>query len=617
MKREFKVMKNILKLLVLVPLFTACDDFFTPGIENIRDKSPLAYEPSFSQGVLESAYNSMPYFNGSVTDVATDDAVSNDLKNDYLRSATGSWSSVNNPFSYWVSGRLSIQYANLFLQTVDTVKWTDVPRIKIMFRDRLKGEAYAIRAFQNYALLRAHGGWTKSNKLLGIPLLTKPEDTFSNFNLPRNTFQECLDAIYSDITTALNLLPVDYGDISSTANIPAKYSAIGVDNIGDYNRVFGSHMRGRLTSRIVEAIRAQVSLLAASPAFKDGNNVTWAKAADDAATVLDRINGTSGLQIATPNTNPAVPSGSTWYTNATEITNLGSGVNSPEVIWRPNLSDANTNPESDLYPPSLFGKGRINPSQNLVDAFPASNGFPISDPLSNYNPQNPYANRDPRLTQYIVFNGSTQASTNGSVITGTYGTAATTPSFVDGINYQSGSSTRTGYYLRKTTRNDVNLDPKSTTGQKHDYARIRYTEIFLNYAEAANEAWGPTGTGNHAYSAYDVIKVIRKRALNLATDTYLESIKNDQSKMKDLIRNERRLELCFENIRFWDLRRWKVDLSVLNQPISGMQIDKVGNVLKYTPIVVENRSFKAGAWYGPIPYSETLKWSALEQNAGW
>ncbi len=85
--------------------------------------------------------------------------------------------------------------------------------------------------------------------------------------------------------------------------------------------------------------------------------------------------------------------------------------------------------------------------------------------------------------------------------------------------------------------------------------------------------------------------------------------------MRELIRNERRIELCFEDRRFWDLRRWKADLNVTAQ---GMKIDKeTDGSLKYTPINVENRNYKDYMYYGPIPYGEVIKWSNLEQNLGW
>ena len=128
------------------------------------------------------------------------------------------------------------------------------------------------------------------------------------------------------------------------------------------------------------------------------------------------------------------------------------------------------------------------------------------------------------------------------------------------------------------------------------------------------------------FTAYDVIKAIRVRA-GLATneiglplpecDVYLEECANDQAKMTTLIRNERRLELCFENKRFWDLRRWMLPL---NESVKGMQIDRneTTGALSYTIIDVEDRKYdNSYQLYGPIPKGEVLKWSNLKQNKGW
>jgi len=470
-----------------------------------------------------------------------------------------------------------------------------------MYNDRLKGEAYGLRMVQMYYLLLAHGGWTDGGELMGVPNLTVSESTSSDFNLPRNTFQECIDQILSDAEKAIELLPLDYGDISSS-EIPSKYVSLGVTNASDYNRVNGNHIKGRITKRIVEAIRAQATLLAASPAYNSGTTVSWEDAANYSAVVLDRIGGTSGL----------ASTGTTWFANTSEIANLASGDNPAEIIWRGDVSQ-NNDLEADNFPPSLDGDGRINPTQNLVDAFPMLNGYPISYAESGYNISDPYVNRDPRLANYIVVNGSTQGPNNDVITTGTYGTNN------DVINKEIGYSTRTGYYLRKLLRYDCNPNSNYDTKQKHYSARIRYTEIFLDYAEAANEAWGPTGTGSHGYSAYNVIKAIRERA-GIGTDNndaYLESVKGNKDNMRELIKNERRLELCFENHRFWDLRRWKVSLNNLNETATGMQIDKTGNTLNYSTINVESRSYKEYMYYGPIPYTEVQKWSNLEQNAGW
>lgn len=600
-----KVINNILKLLVLIPLLASCEDMFSPLQENNRKLDDMYTDPSFAQGLLGYAYAILPYQTTSETDIATDDAVTNDKFNNYKRMATGSWNANNNPMSKWQACYSAIQYVNLFLENADSVKWAKDPKIHTMYCDRLKGEAYALRALNMYYLLMAHGGWSESGELLGIPILTESKDQYSDFNVPRNTFQECVDQVFSDLSKALELLPIDYIDIKDDA-IPEKYKTLGVTNAGDYNRVNGTHMRGRITARIAEAFRAQVALLAASPSFNEGTNVEWAQAADYAGVVLDRIGGITGMD----------PQGFTWYTNKTEINGLGSGTTPKEILWRGNRDNSSESwalgltQELNNYPPSLYGSGRINPTQNLVDAFPMANGYPISD-LANsaYSANTPYTNRDPRLGKYVIFNGAAYGSST-AVVTGTYGTNN------DALNKES-TSTRTGYYLSKLLRDDCNPNPQFKTAQYHYAARIRYTEIFLAYAEAANEAWGPTGTGTHSYSAYDVVKAIRKRAgVGVSNnDAYLESIKNDQVKMRELIRNERRIELCFENRRFWDLRRWKVEL---NEPARGMQIDKEANgTLKYTVINVEDRNYKDYMYYGPIPYSEILKWSNLEQNKGW
>jgi len=601
-----KAMKNIFKLLIFIPLLASCEDMFSPALENNRDLEAMYKEPTYAQGLLGYAYAMLPYQTTSESDVATDDAVTNDKANSYMKMATGSWAADNDPMTKWQSSKAAIQYINLFLANADQVAWAKDPRVHRMYCDRLKGEAFGLRALNMYYLLMAHGGWTADGKLLGVSIVTLPEDVNSDFNIPRNTFQECINQIYKDVAMAMELLPLDYGDITDD-QIPEKYKEIGVISASDYNRVNGTHMRGRVSGRIVEAFKAQAALLGASPAYSEGTDVEWADAANFAAVVLDRINGIEGMD----------PTGGTWYMNKTEIDGLGSGVVTKEILWRGDKDKSTESyalglsQEDNNYSPSLYGKGRINPTQNLVDAFPMANGFPISD-ISNsgYLNNDPYTNRDPRLSQYIIYNGTKYGTSNTEIITGTYGTNN------DALNKES-TSTRTGYYLRKLLRDDCNPNPQFKAGQFHYPVRIRYTELFLAYAEAANEAWGPTGMGTHTYSAYDVIKAIRKRAGvgSNNNDAYLESIKNDQTKMRELIRNERRIELCFENRRFWDLRRWKADL---NTTTKGMKIDKENDgSLKYTSIDVEARNYKDYMYYGPIPYGEVIKWSNLEQNLGW
>ena len=558
-------MKKIIIFSALLALVTSCDDLWNPANENYRVKEEMYEEANYALGILMNGYTRIPTNSWSFNDVATDDAVSNDVNNGYRKMATGEWTSNSNAVNRWECFA-GIQYMNIMLEESDKVKWDSQEDMRRMFNDRAKGEAYALRGLFMYYLLQAHAGPTSDGQMMGVPIYTESQTPESDHNHARATFDECMTQMYADFEKAEELLPLDFEDVSV---VPGKYEGISVDN---YNRVFGANSRQRMTGRIIEGMRSRAALLAASPAFNMQNQqALWETAANAAAVVLDRINGINGLSS----------NGNSWYNNASEIDGLSQGNNPREILWRSGIADSR-NLEEDNYPPTLYGKGRINPTQNLVNAFPMSNGYPISDGRADYSSDNPMSGRDPRLALYIVADGDRMGSSNSVV--NTLGSESN-----DGVN-QTETSTRTGYYLRKLLRTDVNLNPLYLNSQKHYIPHIRYTEMFLNYAEAANEAWGPTGKGTHSYSAYDVIKAIRNRA-KVGTnngDPYLEECAQSQDMMRELIRNERRLELCFEGFRFWDLRRWKVALNKLSETAVGT--NKVNNVQTYPN--VEIRSYK-------------------------
>lgn len=594
--------RNIISIIALFTLFsilqTGCDDMFEPAIENHKENSDLINMPAWATGLLGHAYIGNPLGSWSFTDVATDDAVSNDPDNNYRLMATGAWRANNNPMDRWQNYRASWQYLNQFIDIADDVNWAADPKAALMFRDRMKGDAFGMRALYMYHLLMHHAGPSEvDGQLLGIPIVTEPEDLNSEFDLPRSTFQESIDQLFADVDSAVRLLPDQYGEIQDNSLVPAKYAEMGI-TAGQYTRVFGDNAKNRMSSLIARAVRAQAALLAASPAYSSGSSITWEDAANYAAEVL--IDGLGSNPVAELD-----PTGNVWYANNNAIRDLPAGVNPKEILWRGNKEE-NVDLERDNYPPTLYGSGRINPTQNLVDAFPMANGYPIGDPSSNYDPNDPYAGRDPRLAIYILINGGTAGPQNTAINT------ARDAGDNNGLN-KTETSTRTGYYLRKLLNQSVNANPSSETPGYHYKPFIRYTELFLAYAEAANEAWGPTGTGSHGFSAYDVIKAIRERAgleMN-GGDPYLEAVKGDKELMRELIHNERRLELCFEGFRFWDLRRWKKSIT---EPAKGMEI--AGGNYSILP-QVENRVYQDHMYYGPIPYNEVNKFSNLIQNAGW
>jgi SusD family. len=589
------MIKRIIKFAALALLFASCENQFSPIDDNHRTLEDVTADVNYAEGVLLVGYTQLPTNSYSFSEVATDDAVSNYSDNAFRKIATGQWTSMNNPLSKWDNSYSAILYMNKFLTLVDKVNWggSDTAATKY-FVKRMKGEAYGLRARYMLDLLQAHAGYV-DGVLMGVPIITEDMGKNSDFNKPRASFDECMDSLYSDLKKAEELLPVDYVELKSLSLIPAKYSGATLEQ---YNRVFGKAFRGRLTGRIAKAIRAKAALLAASPAFNPTGapnyQAKWEYAANSAAEVIDLLGGTSGLDSR----------GLDFYSssNISKINYL-TNVDIAEVLWRGDISNYPTGIESEAYPPSLYGNGRVNPSQNLVDAFPNANGYPITDLSSSvkYDSLKPFTNRDPRLKKYIVYNGNTLVSKVINIQSGK-----------DAVDSIAEKSTRTGYYLKKLMNESVNLDPAFSAVGYHYSAHIRYTEIFLIYAEAANEAWGPlVAAPGHTYTAYDVIKAIRDRALGTGKDKYLTTVKSDPLKMQALIRNERRLELCFEGFRFWDLRRWKHDLT---EAARGMRY--VGKLIKRG--AVESRLFNDSHYYfGPLPYYDVLKESNLKQNDGW
>ncbi len=568
-------MKKYVLLFILTSLFVvSCEKFLEPEPEGRLTEDMLLGNPSFAEGLLMTAYSLLPNSYTFPTDVASDDAVTNDKGSAYRRMATGEWTSSFNPISKWASAYKGITYINKFLDIYKEVKWandvemsdTANARKNKLHLERLTGEAYGMRAWFQYELLQYHAG-KSGGELKGYPILKKTLKPDDDWKLPRNTFAECVASIFADLDTAIAYLPPKWEDTGDAI----------------YNAAKGARFENRINGNAARALKSRVALLAASPAFSEAHAVSW----EEAATIAGNLLADLG---------PLYNKGVTFYTEAS----------SPEIIW--NQAQRQRNDwENNNFPPSLFGLGMTDPSQNLVDAFPMANGYPIDHDSSGYDPDNPYSNRDPRFYQYILYNTSIMKKDTIYTFLG---------ALQDGINSLV-TSTRTGYYLKKFMLESVNLTPGSSVEAMHNYTLIRMTEVLLNFAEAANEAWGPDGDPNgYGFTARSKIEELRARAGIPAPDDYLNSI-TDKNEFRKLIHNERRIELCFEGFRFWDIRRWN-DQTTLTTPVEGVYIgfnnDSTAFVYDYKNI--EDRIFTPDMIYGPIPYNETLKYD-IEQNNGW
>lgn len=566
-----KFIPHIVFLLLGTSLFS-CKKFLEPNPDNRLTEDQVLDIPAYTEGLLLNAYAAMPSQTSFDLDVISDDAVSNNPNSAFRQMATGSYTSSYNPASVWEQAYKQIYYINSFLQNYKRVVWDAKNNtISELHMKRLTGEAYGLRAWWEFQLLKYHAGKIKSGELMGFPIVLKPLTVDDDLNLERNTFEECISQILSDCDTAIACLPDTYADVAGDV---------------DYNQTMGSRWTNRMTGYAARALKSFVTLFAASPAFNQDNDISrWQEATKAAGELLKLNGGTTSLSLT----------GLTWYKDNSD----------PDIIWYNAVSQSH-NLEEENFSPSLLGNGRTNPSQNLVNAFPMKNGYPIGATGSGYNAAQPYTNRDPRLSAYIIYNGN-QLGDKGEI--NTYEGAP-----LDGINEQT-NSTRTGYYLKKFLLDNVNVsDP--VVNQIHFITYFRFTEIFLNYAEAANEAYGPDADPNgYGFTARDVIKAIRKRAGISQPDTYLASI-TSKDDFRKLVHNERRLELCFEGRRFNDLRRWK-DLTDFTSTVTGVFINQSGTGFTYSYKDVEKRAYKDYMIYGPIPKNEILKSKNLKQNEKW
>ncbi|PKA98801.1 putative outer membrane starch-binding protein [Flavobacteriaceae bacterium MAR_2009_75] len=574
-------MKNILKNITLFTLFSclmACS-LVEPVDENQLGEDRLNFDPAFAEGVLLNAYENMVN-QLSFTDVATDDAVHNYLSG-YRRMATGEWN-AQMPFTSRWGQYEHVLYANKFITLIDEVVWKRDEETNELFKERLYGEAVALRALRHFWILQEHGGIGRSGELLGIPYITEFYEFDADFNTPRLGFEETVTRIIADFDEALEYLPMDYdGDL---AKRPSRYSDSDDDK---YQFVFGKDQDLRINGRIIKAFKAKLYLLAASPAYMNGQGGYYQDAANILAELLNDIGGVGGLD----------PNG---HYNFYEFP-IGTR-NFPEVLWRSNASTFQTWVESQHFPPSLNGSGQLNPSQNLVEAFPMLDGFPFSETHSDYNADNPFENRDTRLQRYILYNGN---DLNGRVVN-------INSSGVDGIDQVSQRSTRSGHYLKKLLDQNVNISADgSISASEKINIYVRYTDLFLMLAEAANEIGGPDQAVG-GMSARNILAAIRARAgIGLEnSDAYLSSIAS-QEDMRNLIRNERRLELCFEGHRLYDLRRW----NIFDETADAMGLQFDGG--EYTEFLVEPRLYNANANYAPIPQNEIVRFNLIEQNQGW
>jgi hypothetical protein len=238
-------------------------------------------------------------------------------------------------------------------------------------------------------------------------------------------------------------------------------------------------------------------------------------------------------------------------------------------------------------------------TQNLVDMFEDNLGYPIHDTSnSNYNPAKPYENRDPRFHMTILYNDRTWHDRKMEF-------------YRNGRDYGSNYTNPLGYGIAKFWKESHQRYQRTTTYL--NYIVFRYAEILLNFAEAQNEAGGPESSLD-GLSVREALSQVRGRVGQVPVPVAISSTKET---MRERIKNERAVELCFEEQRWYDVISWHEGIKYFDSTIRGMKIEKEGNTFTYKVYDYEKRIFKEHMHRYPVPNEEIYKSQYLEQNPGW
>lgn len=484
-----------------------------------------------TQASFGSAYGT----NKSFLDAATDNAHDVD---DVEGGALSQWNNglatiSNNPLTAldkWEKYYEGIANCNIFIHNIDNAYILEEGN-----RERYRAEAYGLRAYYYLQLAKIYGG---------VPLiLDQKDDSEYDYSKVRPaTFAQVVEQIMSDCREVLACDFVEWRSGAQDAELH------------------------RINKAIARAIMSEAALYAASPLNNDGT-ITWADAAEVCKTALDDCTA-NGYALFTSNpssTGNENMISSCAYDYLFQKKPDAAGANEKETI----LGISQCNVWQYNTAPILSGHVRAGscPTQELIDCYETIDGKqpilgysdadhlqPIINPEATlYDESKPYENRDPRLKATIYYNGA-HAHLLDNVPQPTIYTGEGAP---HGISMTNILYTRTGYYLHKY----FNITSSRTANMDGYYRVFRLAELYLNYAEAANEA---ADNGLAPNAAVDAVNKVRTR-VGMPGIAYGIS----QDEFRTRVRNERRIELAFEDHRFFDVRRWKV--LDQTQTVTGMR----------------------------------------------
>lgn len=564
---QLKTIKLFLILLFFGSLLNSCN-YLDYSEANQYNKNDIFSDFSRCEGVLTNIYSYLPSdfssVDGATRSSATDDAIDVKDLSAIQKFSDGSWNAIVTIDDQWVNMYSGIRAANVFLEGVQGQTFPDI-KYTTNYKQVMEQfavypyEARFLRALFYFELIKRYGD---------VPLVTTvltPDE--ANHIVPAK-FDSIVKFIVSECDSVAPKLPKTFATFSTNRET------------------------GRATKGAAWALKARTLLYAASPLHNPNalpmGDPKWIAAAKAAKIVIDSL---KSQYLPLPK-----------YTDAF---NAPNGLPSKELIFGRNEGSSNSFEAANTAIGFDGGNTGTCPTQNLVDAYEMlKTGKGINDPTSGYVATTPYVGRDPRFAATILYNGAVWKPWVLEIWNG-------------GLNAPPKvHATKTGYYLKKYMIETVSLYPGLQTIGQHYWSIFRYGEILLNYAEAMNEAYGPDVVGTDSVlnlAAITEVNVVRQR-IGVKMPKFLVGM--TQSAFRDKLRNERRVEMAFEDQRFWDIRRWKIGATTTE--IKGVDITKDGTgVLTFTPKLVQSRFWDDKMNLYPIPQAEFNINNQLGQNPGW
>ncbi len=613
-------MKMMSCLFAMLIAFTACNDDFL-------DTAPLdkvASTATWSDGTLSEAFVFSVYsylgfagFEEQMQAVITDEAFFTHAGRNINTFNEGTETPQNLGWTSstyaWGNMYSAIRQANVALAQLPEASFEDQN-----MKDKLMGEAYFLRGYFYQQLMRFYGG---------VPLIESPYTLEDDLSVARNTFSETVDFIIADLDRAANLLN-------------GKQMAEG-----RASRLAAMALKARVltyaASDLHESSKAPSGYRTDLHAYSGGQQARWQAAQQASKAVLDL---TSGYK-----TDLSAPvSRSEGIANAVAISMGGKSAVADasadsELIWVRTLSSKYT-PE-DNWPlggthfevnngPNGWHNWSGNPpTQQMVDDYELMDGskFDWNNPTHKADP---YANRDPRMHNHVLFDGGKWKPRPSDVVSidpydeyqsGYYDDG--NGGFISGVDTRQGpienwNGSRTGYNLSKWIDPDPSIKGNLTSHQIIPWPFIRYAEVVLNYVEAS------INLGQEDEARNWMSKTRFRVGMPAVTET--------GSDLLNKYINERRIELAFEEHRYHDARRWLIAPSTLGRGIEKVLVtaklkagksplvpyrhDKTNYDYTYevqNETSIENRTWKDKMYYRPISRDEMNKNELLVQNPGY